>query len=75
VYKYGVSISSTVHSIFNGKINFQMACSQVLRILTQEHNEGGAEVCRMLIHCLKNEGEEFLKHVVTCDGNWIIIMS
>jgi hypothetical protein len=42
-----------------------------MRMLPQEHKKRRAEICIGFTRHSENRGEEFLKHILSCDGTWI----
>jgi predicted RecB family endonuclease len=62
----------TVHEILTFELCMQKICAKLVpKIFTNEQKENRRNVCLDLLECIKND-KNFLKHVITGDGTWIL---
>lgn len=69
----GVGISyGSVQSIITDELGFRkISVRWVLRMLTENHKLVRSEIAGRLLDRFQQEGEAFLKCIVTCDETWL----
>jgi hypothetical protein len=53
-------------------LGFHKVCARwVLKQLTEEHKRNRLSICRSLLNCCRQEGDTFLRRIITGDETWI----
>jgi hypothetical protein len=71
VYHLLISHGS-VHEITHNRLGFRKVCARwVSKQLTEEHKRNRLAICRSLLNRYGQEGDAFLRRIITGDGTWI----
>jgi histone-lysine N-methyltransferase SETMAR len=69
--KLGIS-STSAYSIIHDTLNFRKVCARwVPKQLTEEHKATRVERCAVFLQQYREEGDTFLKRIVTGDETWV----
>lgn len=67
----GISFGSA-QSIITVELGFRKVSARwVPRLLTDQQKQYRMEICQRLLQRFQREGDDFLKHIVTCDETWV----
>jgi histone-lysine N-methyltransferase SETMAR len=62
----------SVHEIIPNRLGFHKVCARwVPKKLTEEHKCNRLTICRILLNCCHQEGDAFLRCIITGDKTWI----
>lgn len=71
VSEVGISYGS-VQSIITDQLGFRKISARwVPRLLTENQKQVRSEICERHLHRFQQEGEVFLRRIVTCDETWV----